>query len=178
MRLRGDDGALAGPDEVGELELRGPQMFGGYFRAPDKTAEVMTPDGWLRTGDLASRDGEGVHRIRGRRKEMFISGGENVFPGEVEAALLDCRGVLEATVVGIPDARWGEVGCALIVPGAAEVDAAALLTDARQRLAGYKVPKQVVFVDAIPKLGSGKIDRRRAAELAASASAASSTGEA
>lgn len=166
MRLRREDGALARPDEVGELELRGPQMFGGYFRAPDKTAEVLTPDGWLRTGDLASRNADGVHRIRGRRKEMFISGGENVFPGEVEAALLDCRGVLEATVVGIPDVRWGEVGCALIVRGAESLEAPAVLAEARQRLAGYKVPKQLLFVDAIPKLGSGKIDRRAALQLA------------
>jgi fatty-acyl-CoA synthase len=165
MRLRREDGALAQADEVGELELRGPQMFGGYFRAPDKTAEVLTPDGWLRTGDLASRSAAGVHRIRGRRKEMFISGGENVFPGEVEAALLDCRGVLEATVVGIPDARWGEVGCALVVGSAAAADATDILSEARQRLAGYKVPKQVLFVDSIPKLGSGKIDRRAAAAL-------------
>jgi fatty-acyl-CoA synthase len=165
MRLRADDGSLAGPDDVGELELRGPQMFSGYFRAPEKTAEVMTADGWLRTGDLASRDAEGVHRIRGRRKEMFISGGENVFPGEVEAALLDCPGVLEATVIGVPDARWGEVGCAMIVRRDPALDAARVTAEARLRLAGYKVPKRIVFVDAIPRLGSGKIDRRATASL-------------
>lgn len=165
MRLRADDGSLAGIDDIGELELRGPQMFSGYFRAPQQTADVTTADGWLRTGDLASRDAEGVHRIRGRRKEMFISGGENVFPGEVEAALLDCPGVLEATVIGVPDARWGEVGCALIVRRDAVLDEGKLTSEARLRLAGYKVPKRVVFVDAIPRLGSGKIDRRAAAAL-------------
>jgi fatty-acyl-CoA synthase len=165
MRLRADDGSLAGDDEIGELELRGPQMFSGYFRAPEKTADVMTDDGWLRTGDLASRDAEGVHRIRGRRKEMFISGGENVFPGEVEAALLDCPGVLEATVIGVPDARWGEVGCALIVRRDVALDAGKVTSEARLRLAGYKVPKRIVFVDAIPRLGSGKIDRRATAAL-------------
>ena len=165
MRLRGDDGSLVGADEVGELELRGPQMFGGYFRSLEQTADVMTVDGWLRTGDLASRDAEGVHRIRGRRKEMFISGGENVFPGEVEAALLDCPGVLEATVIGVPDARWGEVGCALIVRRDLALDESNLIGQARLRLAGYKVPKRIVFVDAIPRLGSGKIDRRATAAL-------------
>ncbi len=165
MRLRADDGSLAGIDDVGELELRGPQLFGGYFRAPEKTADVMTPDGWLRTGDLASRDAEGVHRIRGRRKEMFISGGENVFPGEVEAALLDCPGVLEATVIGVPDIRWGEVGCALIVRRDPALDEGTVTRDARARLAGYKVPKRILFVDAIPRLGSGKIDRRATAAL-------------
>ena len=165
MRLRGDDGALVGANTVGELELRGPQMFGGYFRAPELTAQVMTDDGWLRTGDLASVDDDGVYTIRGRRKEMFISGGENIFPGEVEAALLDCPGVREITVIGIPDAHWGEVGCALIVRDGPELTESAVQAFARSRLAGYKIPKRVQFVDAIPRLGSGKIDRRAAAGM-------------
>lgn len=168
MRMRTDDGALAGVDAIGELELRGPQLFGGYFGAPEKTAEVLTADGWLRTGDLASADAEGVHRIRGRRKEMYISGGENVFPGEVEAALLDCPGVREATVMGVADAHWGEVGCALVVSAGAPPSGEALLADVRQRLAGYKVPKRVLFVEAIPKLGSGKVDRAAARAMLAS----------
>ena len=170
MRLRGDSGAIVGADEVGELELRGPQMFGGYFRNPEQTAAVLTDDGWLRTGDLASRDRDGVYTIRGRRKEMFISGGENVFPGEVETALLDCDGVREVTVIGVTDARWGEVGCALVVRDQADLTELAILTFARTRLAGYKVPKRVCFVDAIPRLGSGKIDRRAAAALISEAS--------
>ena len=167
MRLRGDDGVLVADDQIGELELRGPQLFAGYFRAPEKTAEVMTPDGWMRTGDLASRAPDGVFTIRGRRKEMFISGGENVFPGEVEAALLDCTGVTEVAVIGVPDARWGEVGCAIVVRLATTLDAPSLIAQARTRLAGYKVPKQVHFVDALPRLGSGKIDRRALVELIA-----------
>lgn len=171
MRLRSGDTADVGVDEVGELELRGPQLFGGYFHSPERTAEVMTHDGWLRTGDLAVRDADGVYRICGRKKEMFISGGENVFPGEVETVLLDCRGVREVAVVGVPDERWGEVGCALVVrdehAGEAPLEADTLVASARQRLAGYKVPKRVVFVDEIPKLGSGKIDRRAAAALVA-----------
>jgi fatty-acyl-CoA synthase len=158
-RLRRDDGALCGADEVGELELRGPQLFGGYFRNPAQTAAVLTPDGWLRTGDLASRDGDGVYAIRGRRKEMFISGGENVFPGEVEAALLEHPGVLEVAVLGVPDAHWGEVGCACVVRRTPVLEADALLADARTRLARYKVPRQVRFVEALPRLGSGKVDR-------------------
>ena len=165
MRLRDRDAHEVGPGEIGELELRGPQLFGGYFREPLATAQVMTADGWLRTGDLASCDAEGVYTIRGRSKEMFISGGENVFPGEVEAALLDCRGVREVTVIGIADARWGEVGCALVVRADPHLDEHALLTQARERLAGYKVPKRVQFVEAIPRLGSGKIDRRAATAL-------------
>ena len=167
-RLRRDDGALADDGEVGELELRGPQLFGGYFRNPGQTAEVLTPDGWLRTGDLASRDDDGAYAIRGRRKEMFISGGENVFPGEVEAALLEHPGVLEVAVVGVVDAKWGEVGCACVVPRRAGLSAQALLADARARLAGYKVPRHVRFLEALPRLGSGKVDRKALAAWAAS----------
>ncbi|MEQ1690740.1 MAG: AMP-binding protein [Gemmatimonas sp.] len=165
MRLRDPDGRDVDVHATGELELRGPQLFGGYFRAADRTAEAMTTDGWLRTGDLASRDDDGVYSIRGRRKEMFISGGENVFPGEVETALLDCPGVREVTVIGIADARWGEVGCALIVKGDANLHERTVLDHARVRLAAYKVPKRVQFVDTIPRLGSGKIDRRAASAM-------------
>lgn len=161
VRLDAGDGREAEPGEPGELLLRGPQRFAGYLRAPERTAEVLTPDGWLRTGDLARRDAGGVYSICGRRKEMFISGGENVFPGEVEAALADCPGVAEVVVVGVPDARWGEVGRAYVVrrpeSGLSEAEVAA---HARSRLAGYKVPKSVVFLEAIPRLGSGKPDRR------------------
>lgn len=176
MRLRTEDDREAHPDEVGELQLRGPQLFGGYFRAPERTAEVMTNDGWLRTGDLASADADGTYRIRGRRKEMFISGGENVYPGEVEAALLDCRGVHEAAVVGVPDARWGEVGCA-VIRAESSLTTPALLEAARARLAGYKVPRHVVFADALPKLGSGKIDRRAVTQLAQASLAQASVGQ-
>jgi fatty-acyl-CoA synthase len=143
-------------------------MFAGYFGAPERTAEALTADGWLRTGDLARRDVRGVHAICGRRKEMFISGGENVFPGEVEAALSDCPGVAEVAVVAMPDAKWGEVGCAFVVGrGELPPTGAALLGFARGRLAGYKVPRRVVLVDALPRLGSGKIDRQALARDAA-----------
>ncbi len=146
--------------EVGELLLRGPQMFGGYLHNPERTAEAVTADGWLRTGDLARRDPDGAFHICGRRKEMFISGGENVFPGEVEAALADCPGVTEAVVVGVADPRWGEVGRAFVTcrPGT-EIGETELIRHARQRLAGYKVPQSVRVVDEIPRLGSGKPDR-------------------
>jgi fatty-acyl-CoA synthase len=165
MRLQGDDGSDADAGEIGELQLRGPQVFSGYFRAPRQSAEAFTDDGWLRTGDLASRDGDGVYSVRGRRKEMFISGGENVFPGEVEAALLDCPGVAEACVVGVADPRWGEVGCAVVVRRDGALAADTLLVHARAKLAGYKVPKRVRFVHAIPRLGSGKVDRAALARL-------------
>jgi fatty-acyl-CoA synthase len=165
MRLAREDGTEAAPGEPGELLLRGPQVFAGYLRNPAKTAEVFTGDGWLRTGDLAARGADGAYRICGRRKEMFISGGENVFPGEVEAVLADCPGVAEVVVVGVHDERWGEVGRAFIVPrGESSVTESDVVTHARARLAGYKVPRSVVFLPEIPRLGSGKPDRRALAE--------------
>jgi fatty-acyl-CoA synthase len=166
MRLEAEDGGEADVDQPGELLLRGPQVFAGYLRNPEQTAATFTADGWLRTGDLAMRDADGAYRICGRRKEMYISGGENVFPAEVEAALCDCPGVAEAVVIGVADDKWGEVGRAFIVP---RPDA--LLTEtevaahARTRLAGYKVPKSIFILPEIPRLGSGKPDRRALAAL-------------
>jgi fatty-acyl-CoA synthase len=166
MRLEADDGSEADVGQPGELLLRGPQVFAGYLRNPEQTAAAFTADGWLRTGDLAMRDEDGAYRICGRRKEMYISGGENVFPAEVEAALCDCPGVAEAVVIGVPDEKWGEVGRAFIVPRPdvmlTETEVAAHV---RTRLAGYKVPKSVFILPAIPRLGSGKPDRRALAAL-------------
>jgi len=147
--------------EPGELLLRGPQMFGGYFNDPVRTADAIDADGWLHTGDLATRDADGAYRICGRKKDMFISGGENVFPGEVEAALSECDGVAEVVVVGVPDEKWGEVGRAFVVRQVGvPLTADDIATHAGRKLARYKVPKSVVFLDELPRLGSGKPDRR------------------
>jgi fatty-acyl-CoA synthase len=180
MRLADEAGRPVPDGTPGELLLRGPQMFAGYFGRPDDTAAALTPDGFLRTGDLAVREraadrDAGVYRVCGRRKEMYISGGENVFPGEVEAVLAGCPGVLEAAVVGVPDARWGEVGCAFVVArdgatadgGARAAMAARVAAHARAALAGYKVPRRVEVLTApLPRLGSGKVDRRALAARA------------
>jgi fatty-acyl-CoA synthase len=166
MRLETDDGSEAEPGLPGELLLRGPQLFGGYLRDAARTAEAFTPDGWLRTGDLARRDADGAFTICGRRREMFISGGENVYPAEVEAALADCAGLAEVVVVGVPDARWGEVGRAYAVAAPGRVlTEETLVAHARGRLAGYKVPRSVVILSELPRLGSGKVDRRALAAL-------------
>ncbi len=168
-RVVDEQGADRQTGEVGELWLRGPQLFGGYFEAPAATAAAFAPDGWLRTGDLASRDVDGNHTIRGRRTELYITGGANVFPGEVEAALREHPAIAEAAVLGVPDERWGEAGLAFVVfsPGA-DVAPSALRDFVRARLAGYKIPRQFVVVDAVPRLGSGKPDRRALARLVAS----------
>jgi fatty-acyl-CoA synthase len=168
MRVVDERDHVLGNDEVGELQLKGPQLFAGYLDDPERTREAMTADGWLRTGDLASRDADGAWTIRGRRKDMFISGGENVFPGEVEAALADCEGVAESVVVGVPHERWGEVGHAYVQPrGGAVLSGDVILARLRETLAHYKVPKSIEVVAELPRIGSGKVDRialKRAAQ--------------
>jgi fatty-acyl-CoA synthase len=160
------------PDgEPGELLLRGPQMFGGYLHDPAKTTEVLADGGWLRTGDLAIRDSDGLFAICGRRKEMYISGGENVFPGEVESALTAHPSIAEAVVVGVPHSVWGEVGCAFVLPRVG-VDAPSpdeVIAFARKNLAAYKSPRRVVVMTEFPRLGSGKPDRRALSALAPAA---------
>lgn len=159
LRLRGANGETPGLNEPGELLLRGPQVFSGYFRAPEATAATVR-EGWLHTGDLAMIDEDGAYRICGRRKEMYISGGENVFPAEIEAELLALPGILEAAVVGVPDPRWGETGLAAVVTArdagwTAETLAAAL----RQRLAPHQRPRHIRLVAALPKTATGKIHK-------------------
>lgn len=165
--VRREDGSECAPGEVGELTLAGPHVFQGYFERDDETALVLR-DGWLWTGDLAVRDEEGFFGIVGRRKEMFVSGGENVFPSEVEAAIYDHPAVAECAVLGVPDERWGEVGLAAVRlhPGASLTEEE-LRGFLRGRLANYKVPKQIRLLDALPKSGAGKVlktELRRAFE--------------
>ena len=163
LEVRTVDGELrdVGAGEVGELLLRGPQMFAGYWNDALHTNEAVTPEGWLRTGDLALRHDDGAYSIVGRRKEMYISGGENVYPAEIEAVLSTCPGVVEVAVIGVPDEQWGEVGRAYVVASNdARLLESVVIDFARARLAKYKTPKSVVFVEMLPRLGSGKIDRR------------------
>lgn len=151
--------------QVGELLIRGPHLFKEYWWRPESTAEVLI-DGWLRTGDLARKDEDGDVTIVGRMKEMFISGGENVYPTEVEEILLRHPAVEDAAVVGIPSDRWGEVGLAAVVlmPGRSSTEDH-LRNFCRDRIARYKVPARVVFVDELPRTGAGKVDRLRIARM-------------
>ena len=145
---------LDGPGE-GELLVKGPNVFAGYWRNPDATAEVFA-DGWLVTGDVAERDAEGYFRIVGRTKDMVISGGENVYPAEIENVLHEHAAVAEAAVVGVPDERWGEV-CLAFVVLRADATEEELLEHCRARLARYKVPKGVRFVEALPRNAMNKV---------------------
>ena len=159
-RLVDAEGRDVAAGEVGELLLAGPHVFAGYWRNPEATGAVLQ-NGWLHTGDLARRDEAGLYYIVDRKKDMYISGGENVYPVEVEAVLYQHPAVLECAVVGVPDAKWGEVGKAVVALRAGQaVSAGELIEFCRQRLARYKVPKSVVFVNSLPKSAAGKILRR------------------
>lgn len=154
------DGVADGQPGVGELLLRGPSITPGYLDNPQATAEAFTADGWLKSGDVAQRDADGYYRIVDRIKDMYISGGENVYPAEVERVLITHPDILEAAVVGQPDARWGEVGAAFVIlrPGAA-LDAAALDAWLRDRLAAYKLPRAWHAVDDFPRTAAGKVQK-------------------
>lgn len=155
------DGSEADTGEPGELWITGPGITPGYWNNPQATAAAITPDGWLRSGDLATRDADGCYAIVGRLKEMFISGAENVYPAEVENVLAAHPAVLEAAVRGVPDARWGEVGWAFLLarPGATLPDASTLTAWCRERLAAYKVPRRFIPVDEFPRTAAGKIQK-------------------
>jgi fatty-acyl-CoA synthase len=151
-------GRVRGPG-AGELLVAGPSVFAGYWRNPAATEAVLA-GGWLSTGDIAERDADGFYWIRGRTKEMYISGGENVYPAEVEEALVAHEAVAEAAVLGVPDERWGETGLAFVVlRSGVETAPEDLVMHCRTRLASYKVPRHVRPVAELPKLTSGKLDK-------------------
>jgi fatty-acyl-CoA synthase len=165
VRVTRPDGTETGPGEIGEVILSGPNVMAGYWNDESQTASVLR-DGWYHSGDAGSVDEDGYLYIRDRYKDMIISGGENVYPAEVESVLLSLPGIDEAAVIGVPDPRWGEVGMAFLVgaPRVPEEVREAL----RDRLAGFKIPHHIRFVEALPKTATGKIrkgDLRRHAEV-------------
>jgi fatty-acyl-CoA synthase len=159
-RLIDDEGREVAPGEVGELLLRGPHVSRGYWNNPEATSAALDAEGWFHTGDLARRDAEGFHAIAGRKKDMIISGGVNVYPAEIEGELLLHPGVRDAAVVGVPHPTWGEAGVAFIVAQVDPADPVTVgeLTDfLAGRLAKYKIPREIVFVDALPRTAYGKV---------------------
>jgi acyl-CoA synthetase (AMP-forming)/AMP-acid ligase II len=142
----------------GEIVVRGYNVMSGYFEDPTATAEAIDPDGWLHTGDVGVMDERGYVRITDRKKDMFIVGGFNAYPAEIENELLTHKAVAQVAVVGVPDERMGEVGCAFVVPRAGEsIDADELIAWSRDRMANYKVPRRVEVVEALPLNASGKV---------------------
>ncbi|HXZ73728.1 MAG TPA: AMP-binding protein, partial [Streptosporangiaceae bacterium] len=155
------DGPEAAPGETGEILLRGPNLMLGYYGDEGATRAAIDAGGWLHTGDVGRLDPDGYLTITDRLKDMYICGGFNVYPAEVEQVLARLDGVAESAVIGVTDARLGEVGRAYLVtrPGHA-LDAGEVLAFCRERLANYKVPRQVVFRDGLPRNPAGKVLKR------------------
>ncbi|MDJ0924225.1 MAG: long-chain fatty acid--CoA ligase [Acidimicrobiia bacterium] len=165
IRVVDEDGVDVGTDEIGELWVRGPNVTPGYWERPDANADSFT-DGWLHTGDAARIDSDGYVFIVDRWKDMYISGGENVYPAEVEQVLFHHPNVLDVAVIGVPDEKWGEVGMAVVVPReAGSFDGDALLGFCREKLARYKIPKLVRTVDELPRNAAGKVLKRSLKEM-------------
>ena len=164
--LTSDGTHLAGPGQ-GELLVRGPHVFNGYWERPDETAKVLSPEGWYRSGDVVRIDGDGWAQIVDRVKDVIISGGENIYPAEIEAVIAELADVSAAAVVAVPDPQWGEVGCAYVVlrPGA-DLNELALRAHLDQRLARYKLPRYVEFRDELPTNATGKLLRAALREQA------------
>ena len=160
LRIVDDDHRPVGAGERGEIALRGAMLMKGYWNRPDATAEAIDPGGWYYTGDLGLVDERGYVTLVGRKKDMYISGGFNIYPREIEIALESHPKVAMACVLAEPDPVFQEVGVAFVVPASGEgLDAAELSAFCRERLANYKIPKRFVVRDGLPMLGVGKIDR-------------------
>ena len=161
VRLVGADGNDVPAGATGELWFSGLGITPGYYNRPDATAESLGEDGWLRSGDLGRQDEDGYYYIVGRLKDMYISGGENVYAAEVEGQLAAHPGILEAAVLGVADEKWGEVGCAYLLPqpGVTLPTESELINFCKQRLAAYKVPRYFVRVDDFPRTAAGKVQK-------------------
>mgnify|MGYP001216163139 CR=1 FL=1 len=159
LRIMGEAGPLP-PGEVGVIEVRGPNVFQGYWQMPEKTAEELRADGWFITGDLGTQDADGYVTIVGRAKDLIITGGYNVYPKEVELLLDEQPGVLESAVIGLPHPDFGEaVFAVLTAQKGAQLDAEAVLAGIRDRLARFKQPKAAVVVDSLPRNTMGKVQK-------------------
>ncbi len=158
-------GAALPDDQVGELQIKGDHVFAGYWRQPEKTAEAFTDDGWLRTGDLALREPDGYYTLKGRAKDLIISGGLNIYPPEVELALMEHGAIAACAVIGCPDQEWGEQVVAVVVPHPGEtIDSAEIIDYCRHQLAAYKAPRRVLVLDELPSNALGKVQKAKLRE--------------
>jgi fatty-acyl-CoA synthase len=157
VKIVDDDGHDVPDGERGEIVVRGPNVMKGYWNRPDATAEALV-DGWFHTGDVGIRDADGYYFIVDRKKDMIISGGENVYPAEVEDALYQHPDIKEVAVIGVQDPRWGEtVRAIVVVKDGVSLTEADVIEFSRDRLARYKQPKSVVFIDVLPRNPAGKV---------------------
>jgi acyl-CoA synthetase (AMP-forming)/AMP-acid ligase II len=160
IRVARPDGSDCAPDEIGDILIRGPSLMTGYWNNSAATEEALR-DGWMHTGDVGCFDGETFLFVVDRKKDMIISGGENIYSREVEEALLSHPAVLHAAVIGVPDARWGEsIKACIVLRPDCSADEDALIQHCRDRIASYKKPRSIDFVDALPRLFNGKVDKK------------------
>ena len=175
LRIVDCQGADVKPGATGEILVKGDNVMSGYWKAPQVTAAVLI-DGWFHTGDMGHQDEEGYLYVDGRSKEMIISGGENIYPAEIENLLIECPDIAEASVIGRPDERWGEIVVAVVVPRAdRHLTGEQVLKLLEGRIARYKHPKEVVIVEALPKTALGKIRKEDVRQMIARASSPQST---
>ena len=160
LRVQDDAGDALPLGEIGGIQVKGPNVFQGYWRMPEKTKEEFTPDGYFKTGDVGKIDTRGYITIVGRSKDLIISGGYNVYPAEIEAYINDMPGVAESALVGVPHPDFGEVGVAIVIakPGAS-LDAEQLITGLKSQLANFKIPKRCFVVDELPRNTMGKVQK-------------------
>ena len=157
LRIASDADVTVGAGEIGLVEVRGPNLFSGYWRDPEKTRAAFTADGWFRTGDLGEVGKDGYLRLVGRGGDLIITGGLNVYPAEVEAAIDAVPGVVESAVIGLPHADFGEAVTAVVVPGPAPPSEQTILSALATRLAGFKRPRRILFTDELPRNAMGKV---------------------
>jgi len=165
VRITDENRKVLSAEHTGEVEVKGSGVFKGYFNQPQLTKETIV-DGWMRTGDLGRLDAQGNLYLAGRKKEMILCGGENIFPAEIEEAILENDFVRETAVIGIPDERLEEVPCAFVISRDDSCSEADIINSCRKRLSSFKVPRRVFFTDKLPKLGTSKIDKRNLKEIA------------
>jgi malonyl-CoA/methylmalonyl-CoA synthetase len=160
LRVQDDAGHTLGVDEVGGIQVKGPNVFKAYWRMPEKTAEEFTADGFFKTGDVGAVDARGYVRIVGRSKDLIISGGYNVYPAEIEGYINEMAGVAESAVVGVAHPDFGEVGVAVVIakPGAT-VQPEAILAELKAKLAKFKIPKRCFVVAELPRNTMGKVQK-------------------
>ncbi len=169
LRVVDECGRDAAQGETGEILVRGPNLMSGYWRSPQETATALV-DGWFHSGDMGHLDADGYLYVDGRRSEMIISGGENIYPAEIESVLAECKDIAEASVVGRPDDRWGEVVVAVVAPKSGrELTSMTVLQLLEGRIARFKHPKEVVFVGELPKTALGKVRKEVLRKLVADA---------
>jgi malonyl-CoA/methylmalonyl-CoA synthetase len=160
VRVRDDEGKEVPAGEIGGIQVKGPNVFKGYWRMPEKTKEEFTDDGWFRTGDVGKIDADGYVTIVGRSKDLIISGGYNVYPAEVERYINEIPGVAESALVGVPHPDFGEVGVAVVIPKpGAKLDADAIVSTLKARLANFKIPKRCFVVGELPRNTMGKVQK-------------------